>query len=270
MTAKNDKVRVASLRRMKEQRRRIAMVSAYDALTGRWADSAGMDIVLVGDSLGNTALGLDGTIPVTLDMMIHHCAAVARSVRRALIVGDMPFMTYKISTEQTLANCARMIQQGGAEVVKLEGGGEVAPVVQQLVRAGIPVMGHIGLLPQSVHAQGGYRVQGRDPADAERLLVDAKCLEDAGAFALVLEGMPPATAGRITEALTIPTIGIGAGISCDGQILVMADMLGLTDKTPPKFVRTYAQLEKQACQALEQYIDDVREGRFPAQEHFYE
>lgn len=267
--AKNNKVRVTALRAMKEQSRRIAMITAFDALGGRWADAAGVDIVLVGDSLGNTALGLPSTIEVTLEMMIHHCAAVSRGVQRALLIGDMPFMTYKVSAEQALVNCGRLIQEGHMEGVKIEGGVEAAPTIARLVEAGVPVMGHIGLLPQSFHAQGGYRIQGRDEAGAERLLRDAHALEEAGAFSIVLEGIPSAVAAHITSEISIPTIGIGAGKECDGQVLVLADLLGMSAAPPAKLAKQYAHFYDEATAAITQYIEEVRSGDFPAPENTY-
>jgi 3-methyl-2-oxobutanoate hydroxymethyltransferase len=266
---KENKVRITTLRAMKEAGRKITMVTAYDAITGRWVDSAGADLILVGDSLGNTALGLPGTIEVTLEMMLHHCAAVSRGVQRALQIGDMPFMTYKISPEQALANCGRMIQEGHMEAVKIEGGVEVAPTVERLVDAGIPVMGHIGLLPQSFHAQGGYRIQGRDEANAGRLVKDAHALEEAGVFSIVLEGIPASLAERITNEVSVPTIGIGAGKGCDGQVLVIADLLGMSGTPSPKLAKNYANFYNEATQAIGQYITEVREGAFPAAENIY-
>jgi len=263
------KIRVTTLRQMKEAGRKIAMLTAYDTITGRWADAGGIDVVLVGDSLGNTALGLDNPTQVTLRDMLPHCVAVARGVRRALRVGDMPFMTYKISPEQALENCGRMIQESNMEAVKLEGGREVALTVERLVGAGIPVMGHIGLTPQSYHAMGGYRVQGRDEAAAQRLLDDAQALAAAGAFALVLEGIPAELAARITAELAIPTIGIGAGGDCDGQVLVLADMLGMTDTRRPRLARQYADFYSLAQAAIQTYAQEVRDGDFPGPENTY-
>lgn len=265
----NPKVRVTSLHQMKKAGKKITMITAYDAITGHWADAAGIDVVLVGDSLGNTALGLPTTIEVTLEGMIHHCAAVARGVRRALRVGDMPFMTYKVSIEQAMANCGRLVQEGAMEAVKMEGGETLAPTVERLVQAGIPVMGHVGLLPQSYHAQGGHRIQGRDEANAARIERDAKALEEAGAFAVVLEGIPGALAGRISAELTVPTIGIGAGVDCDGQVLVMADLLRMTEHPLPKLARGYANFYEEATGAIRRYAEEVREGHFPGAENTY-
>lgn len=263
-------MRAPAVRAMKAAGRKVTMLTAYDAITGHWADEAGVEIVLVGDSLGNTALGLPSTVEVTLEMMIHHCAAVGRGVRRALLVGDMPFMSYKISPEQAMAACARLMQQGTVEAVKLEGGLEIAPTVERLVAAGLPVMGHIGLLPQSYHAMGGYPLQGREGAEGECLLAGAKALEAAGAFAIVLEKIPAPLAARITRELTIPTLGIGAGKDCDGQVLVIADLLGMTDFPKLKFVRRYANFFTEATEAIRHYAEDVRQGAFPGPENTYD
>ena len=270
MPKESKKVRIATLSRMKHEGRKITAATAYDAVTGAWADSAGVDFILVGDSLGNTALGLADTIGVRLEHMIHHAAAVARGARRALRVGDMPFMTYKVTPEQAIANCTRMIQEGMAEAVKVEGGLELAPTVGRLVRAGIPVMGHIGVLPQSFHQQSGYHLQGRDEAAALQLRESAKGLQDAGAFAVVFECVSAPLAGEITQELAIPTIGIGAGPACDGQILVLADLLGLTDRKSPRFAKRYTELHDQARQAIQTYVEDVRQGVFPGPEQTYD
>ncbi len=263
-------VTIQSLRQLKREGRRITMVTAYDAITARWAEMAGLDTILVGDSLANTALGHHDTIAATLDTMIAHCAAVARGAGRAFTIGDLPFMTYKINPEQALAAAGRMMQEGRMKAVKLEGGREVAATVARLVSAGIPVLGHIGLLPQSYHALGGYRLQGRGEEAARRLLEDALALEEAGAFGIVLEKIPAPLAAEITARLGVPTIGIGAGAGCDGQVLVLADMLGMTEQSPYKFVKCYARLMERATEALRAYADDVREGRFPAAEHSYD
>jgi 3-methyl-2-oxobutanoate hydroxymethyltransferase len=263
------KIRIQHLREFKQAGRKIAMMTAYDAITADWAERAGLDVILVGDSLARSALGMTREIEIDLDAMIHHAAAVTRGSRRALRVGDLPFMTYKISPEQALAAGARMIREGGMEAVKIEGGRELAPTVERLTRAGLPVMGHIGLLPQSFHQQGGYRIQGRDPAEAIRLLDDAKSLEDAGAFCVVLECIPPALAAEISEILTIPTLGIGAGPGCDGQVLVLTDLLRMTAQPTPSLAKAYAGIMEQAVQALTQYADEVRQGVFPADEHTY-
>ncbi len=248
---------------------RLVMVSAYDALFGRLADEAKVDAVLVGDSLGNVIAGLDSTVGVTLDHMIYHTAAVRRGVKRALVVADMPFLTYQVSVEQALTNCGRLIQESGAQAVKLEGGGEeVLRAVTALVRIGIPVMGHLGFTPQSVNAMG-VRVQGRNDADANRLMEEARRLQDAGAFSVVLELVPAALAREVTSALAIPTIGIGAGPGCDGQVLVLHDLLGLTDGFNPKFLRRYASLADDVRDAVSRYRDDVRGGHYPDDDHSF-
>src|SRR5207244_3479958 len=218
-------VRVPDLRTMKERGEKISVLTAYDATMARLLDRAGVDIILVGDSVGMVVLGFDNTLPVTLDMMIHHTSAVSRGAKRALIVADMPFLTFQLSMEEAMRNAGRLIQEGRAAAVKIEGGRQIADTAQRLVDIGIPVMGHLGLTPQSVHQLGGFRPQGRDSETAERLLKDAEVLEKAGAFAVVLESIPADLAGRVTEKLKIPTIGIGAGPQCDGQVLVSYDML---------------------------------------------
>jgi 3-methyl-2-oxobutanoate hydroxymethyltransferase len=263
------KIRVSHLRACKGDGGRFAMVTAHDALSARLVEAAGIEAILVGDSLGMTSLGFPATIKVTLDMMLHHAAAVSRGASLPLLIGDMPFLTYKISAEQALTNAGRMIQEGGMEAVKIEGGAEMVPIVERIVDAGIPVMSHIGLMPQSMHAQGGYRVQGRDAEDAERILADAKALEAAGVFAIVLEGMPSGIARRITQSIAIPTIGIGAGPDCDAQVLVYSDLLGLSPDKPPKFVRQYARLHENIVEALTTYARETREGKFPYPENVY-
>ena len=246
----------------------IVVVTAYDALFGRLVDEAGVDMVLVGDSLGNVFAGYDSTIPVTLEHMIYHGAAVARGVRRALLVVDMPFLTWQVSEAQALENGGRLVQQTGAQAVKLEGAGEESlRAVRALVRVGVPVMGHLGFTPQSVHQLGGFRVQGREEQAAQQLVDDARRLEDAGAFSLVLELVPPALAERVTEAVSIPTIGIGAGAGCSGQVLVLPDLLGLNDGFSPKFLKRYASLADTVRGAVRSFGDDVRAGRYPAPEH---
>jgi 3-methyl-2-oxobutanoate hydroxymethyltransferase len=240
----------------------LVMVTAYDAPGARIADEAGVDIILVGDSVAMVVLGYDDTLQVTVDDMAHHIGAVARGQRRALIVGDLPWMSYHVSVEDSVRNAAALVK-AGAHAVKLEGGAKRVPVVQAIVDAEIPVMGHIGLTPQSIHAMGGFKVQGRQ-ADAARALVDdAHALTDAGCFAIVLEGVPDAVARMVTEAVPVPTIGIGAGRWCDGQVLVFHDLLGLEDRVLPKFVRRYASLKADAIAAMATYADDVRAGRFP-------
>jgi 3-methyl-2-oxobutanoate hydroxymethyltransferase len=259
------KTRVSHIRAMKADGRRVTVATAYDAITAEWCEAAELDIVLVGDSMTRMVLGRDREIRLTLDEMLHHCRAVAAGSHRPLLVGDMPFMTTRISPEKALSNAARMVQEGRVEAVKMEGGQEMAPTVARLVQAGIPVMGHVGLLPQSFHATGGYRVQGRDE-DAARVLADARAIEQAGAFCVVLELIPAGLAREISEALTIPTIGIGAGPHCDGQVLVMSDLVGLTPGDPPKLARTYVDLRGQAIKALAEYAAEVRDGDFPGPE----
>jgi len=261
---KTNKVTIHTLRAMKESGERIAMLTAYDATFARLLDESGADILLVGDSLGMVIQGHDTTLPVTLDEMIYHCRAVARGARRAQIVGDMPFMTYQASMDQGIANAGRLMKDGGCHAVKLEGGAQHAELVRRLATAGIPVMGHIGLTPQSVHQMGGFKVQGREEGGRERLLEDARVLADAGAYALVLEGIPSPIAAEITAAIAIPTIGIGAGAGCDGQVLVCYDLLGMDDSFKPKFVRRYEQLSMRIRTAVQSYVDDVRTGAFPS------
>lgn len=257
------RVRVPDLKQRKSRGERIVMLTAYDATMARLFDQAGVDILLVGDSLGMVVMGCETTLPVTLDAMVHHCRAVSRGARRALVVADMPFLTAQVSLPDAVRNAGRLVQEGGAAAVKLEGGGAMAEVVGRLVDVGIPVMGHLGLLPQSVHQLGGYRRQAREEAEAERLMGDAEALEQAGAFAVVLEAIPEEVAARVTGRLSIPTIGIGAGASCDGQVLVSYDLLGITAGPVPSFVKQYARLGEQMVAAVEAYADDVRAGRFP-------
>jgi 3-methyl-2-oxobutanoate hydroxymethyltransferase len=249
---------------MKERGERIVMLTAYDATMARIFDRAGIDLLLVGDSLGNVILGLDTTIPVTLYEMIHHTRAVTRAANRALVVADMPFLTYQVTPEEAMRNAARLFQAGGAAAVKLEGGHSIAHTVRKIAAAGLPVMGHLGLTPQHVHRLGGMRQQARNDEAAEELLVDALALEDAGAFALVLEAIPDAVSEVVTSRLKIPTIGIGAGPHCDGQVLVSYDVLGLFDKFVPPFVKQYAQLGETILEAARSYANDVRQGIFPA------
>src|SRR5258705_2202104 len=239
------KVRVPDLVDMKRRGERVVMVPAYDATMARLFDRAGVDLLLVGDSLGNVILGLDTTIPVTLDAIIHHTRAVARGTNRALVVADMPFLTYQVSPEQAMQNAARLFQEGGAAAVKLEGGSPVAKTVRRLTQAGLPVMGHVGLTPQYVHHLRGMRQQARNDEAAQELITDALALEDAGVFALVIEGVPDAVAEVVTSSLRIPTIGIGAGPHCDGQVLVSYDLLGLFDAFVPPFAKQYAKLRQE-------------------------
>lgn len=264
--AQPGKTRTIHLSEKKARGEKIVMVTAYDFSEGRLADGAGVDVVLVGDSLGRLVLGLPNTIAVTLDHMIHHTAAVSRAVERALVVADMPFMSYKISVEQALANAARLMQEGQAEAVKVEGGEEIAPTIERLVKAGIPVMGHIGFTPQSLHQLGGYRIQGRNHEQIERLIASAKALADAGVFAIVLELMPAPVGRMVTESVDVPTIGIGAGPHCDGQVLVLHDILGLTPR-PKRFAKVYAKLDRVITDAIRRYAAEVRSGRFPSRRH---
>lgn len=261
---KAQRVTIHTLRQMKERGEKIAMVTAYDATFGRLFDDAGADVLLVGDSLGMVIQGHDTTLPVTLEEMAYHCRAVVRGVARAHVVGDMPFMSYQASIEQGLTAAGRLIKEGGCHSVKLEGGAQHAPLVEKLVAAGIPVMGHIGLTPQSFHQFGGFKVQGRDAGGRERLLADALALEAAGAYAIVLEAIPADIAHAITAALQIPTIGIGAGVDCDGQVLVCYDMLGMNEEFKPRFVRRFAQLGATIKQATQHYVSEVRAGTFPS------
>lgn len=263
MNITSKKVRVPDLALMKERGERIVMLTAYDATMSQLLDRAGIDLLLVGDSLGQVILGLDTTIPVTLDEMIHHTRAVTRGARRALVVADMPFMTCQISVEETMRNAARLFQEGGAAAVKLEGGRPLAHTVRRLTAAGLPVMGHIGLTPQHVHRLGGMHQQARDEEAAQKLILDALALEDAGAFAIVLEAIPDTVAEAVTSRLKIPTIGIGAGPHCDGQVLVSYDVLGLFDSFVPPFVKQYAQLGEMVLNAAKNYANDVRGGVFP-------
>lgn len=249
-------------------KQRLAVLTAYEAATARLLDEAGIPLILVGDSLGMTALGYATTLPVTLDQMLHHTAAVVRGTKLAMVIADLPFLTYQISVAQAVESAGRCLKEAGADGVKIEGGAFRAPVVRALVENGIPVLGHIGLLPQSVNAMGGYRVQGRTAEDAARLVDDARALEVAGVFALVLEGMPAEVAQQITAAVSMPTIGIGAGPHCDGQVLVINDLLGLTEK-PPKFVKAYADLRGATQKAVTAYKADVEGGTFPGPEHCY-
>ncbi|MFW9844684.1 MAG: 3-methyl-2-oxobutanoate hydroxymethyltransferase [Candidatus Thorarchaeota archaeon] len=255
----------------KKKGKKIVMLTAYDAPTASILSECGVDMILVGDSVGNSLLGYESTIPVTLEDVIHHSAAVARAKPDSLIIGDMPFMSYKISVEQALENCALMLQEGGAEAVKIEGASSrVIEIVRAIVDSGIPVMGHIGLTPQSIFQLGGYRVQGRTAELTETLVEQAKALEDAGVFSIVIELVPSETAKLITEAVAIPTIGIGAGPHCDGQVLVLWDMLGLFEDFKPKFLKKYANIRTVIKDAVNEYSEEVRKGVFPEAEHSFE
>lgn len=262
-------VTVHELLSMKQRGERIVVLTCYDALFARLLDGAGVDILLVGDSVNQVLAGADSTLSATLDQMIYHTRIVRRGATRAMVVCDMPFLTYQVSREDAIRNAGRVMQQTGCQAVKLEGGAPIAETTRALVEIGIPVMGHLGLTPQSVHALGGYRVQGRDEQSAERLKADAAALEQAGAFAIVLELVPAPLASQITRALTIPTIGIGAGPACDGQVLVLPDMLGLNEHFTAKFVKRYAALAEDVREAVTLYAAEVREGRYPGPEHSF-
>ncbi len=257
------RIRTTDLQGKKQRGEKIAMLTAYDATMAGLLDRAGVDAILVGDSVGMVMLGYETTLPVTLDAMIHHTAAVMRGVRRALVIADLPFMTYQVSVEEAVRNAGRLLQEGGAAAVKLEGGRAVVEAVRRLVEIGIPVMGHVGLQPQSVNQLGGYRKRGTLPQEADAILADAEALQKAGAFAIVLESVPSPVAHRVTASVDVPTIGIGAGPHCDGQVLVSHDMLGLSDGYVPSFVRQYARLAETIVSATGAYVDDVRTGRFP-------
>jgi 3-methyl-2-oxobutanoate hydroxymethyltransferase len=263
------KISAPGIVEMKRRGELIAALTAYDYPTARLADEAGVDVLLVGDSLGTVVLGYENTLPVTVDDVLHHTRAVARARPNALLVADMPFMSYQVSVEQAVRNAGRLIQQGGADAVKLEGGERVAPAIQRLVEIGIPVMGHLGLTPQSVLAFGGYKVQARGEAEQERLLREAQQLESCGCFAIVLEGIPARLGATVTRELHIPTIGIGAGPSCDGQVLVSHDLLGLYLGRSPKFVRRYAAVADTMREAFERYRADVKARRFPNEQESY-
>jgi len=261
---KTSKVTIHTLRQMKARGEKIAMLTAYDATFARLLDEAGADVLLVGDSLGMVIQGHETTLPVTLDEMSYHCRAVVRGARRAHVVGDMPFMSYQASIEQGVTNAGKLMKEGACHSIKLEGGAVHAELVSRLVSAGIPVMGHIGLTPQSFHQFGGFKVQGRDPGGRERLLEDARTLEQAGAYAIVLEAIPADIASDITAQLSIPTIGIGGGAGCDGQVLVSYDALGMDETFKPRFVRRYATLGQTIKESITRYVSDVRDGSFPS------
>lgn len=263
-------VTIHDLSAMKARGERFVMVTAYDAGSAALLDELGVPVVLVGDSLGMVVLGHPTTLPVTLDEMLHHTRAVVRGVRDALVVTDLPFGTYQDSPSQALASATRVLKEGGASAVKLEGGAAIAPAIEHLVAAGIPVMGHLGLTPQSVHALGGFRVQGRGEGAAERLVDDARRLEDAGAFAIVLEGVPGSVGTAVSAALRVPTIGIGAGPGTDAQVLVWHDLLGLSTGRLPRFVKPYADLRREIVSAVKAFRAEVADGEFPGPEHTYE
>jgi 3-methyl-2-oxobutanoate hydroxymethyltransferase len=260
---------IRDIRKMKDSQERLVMLTAYDATSARLAEAADIPMLLVGDTLGMVVQGHESTIPVTIEHMIYHCSIVARVTQKPLIVGDLPFMTYSISQEQAMTNAARLMQEGSASCVKLEGGAAMAPTIKRIVDAGIPVMAHIGLTPQSVNQFGGFRVQGRDVETARRLIQDARAVQDAGAFAVVLELVPERLAHLITDMLDIPTIGIGAGIGCDGQVQVFHDILDLFDDFIPRHTKRFADVGAQIRQALSQYRSDVQSGTFPTAENSF-
>ncbi|HEY8370513.1 MAG TPA: 3-methyl-2-oxobutanoate hydroxymethyltransferase [Thermodesulfobacteriota bacterium] len=265
------RVTVPEVRAAKGRAEPLAMLTAYDAPTARLLDEAGVEILLVGDSVGMVVAGLESTLPVTLDEIVYHTRAVCRGRRRALVVADLPFLSYQASVEAAVLNAGRLLKEAGADAVKLEGGEAMVPQIRAIVAAGIPVMGHVGLAPQAVHAQGGYRVQGRDAAAREAILADARAVERAGAFALVVEGVPGSLGAEVTRAVGIPTIGIGAGPHCDGQVLVLHDLIGLVPEgRTPRFVRRYADVGEAIRRAAAEYVADVKAGRFPGPGETYE
>jgi 3-methyl-2-oxobutanoate hydroxymethyltransferase len=267
-STREHRVTVPSLARRKLRGDKLTMLTAYDYTFAQIFDAAEIDLLLVGDSLGNVIQGQDTTLPVTLDDIVYHTRAVARAARRALVVADMPFGSYQISAEDAVRNAVRCIKDGGAQAVKLEGGVHVAETIARIAAADIPVMGHVGLTPQSIHRMGGHRVQGRNDDSRERVLADARAVQEAGAFALVIEGVPADLGREITQSVSIPTIGIGAGVDCDGQVLVMHDLLGLTDWSP-SFAKQYANLGALAAQAARSFADEVTNAKFPDDEHSY-
>lgn len=257
------------IRNMKASGEKIAMLTAYDFTMARLLDSAGIDILLVGDSVGMVFSGFETTLPVTIEQMIYHAQAVVRGAERALVIVDMPFLTFQINPEDALKNAGKIMKESGASAVKLEGGEFVAPAIRKITESGIPVMGHLGLTPQSINQFGSYKVRAKEKAEADKLITDAKALEEAGCFAVVLEKVPADLAKKVTESVSIPTIGIGAGIFCDGQVLVSYDMLGLFNEFHPRFVRRYAELGEQVDSAIKSYVKDVKEKKFPAEEESY-
>jgi len=263
------RVTVPDVRAAKGAGRKIVMLTAYDYPTARILDAAGIDVLLVGDSLGNNVLGYESTLPVTMDEMLHHTRAVARAARRSLVVGDMPYLSFQTGRRDAVRNAGRFLKEGGAAAVKIEGGRKRAGLVRALLDAEIPVMGHVGLTPQSLHLMGGYRIQGKKLDQVRALVDDAVALEEAGVFALVLEGMPESAGRAITQAVSVPTLGIGAGRFCDGQVLVFHDLVGLGEATPPKFARRYARIGEEIAAAAGRFISDVRDGSFPSEAEIY-
>lgn len=263
------KTTVQDFLKKKTEGRKITVLTAYDYPFAQMADEAGIDAVLVGDSLGVVVQGLENTLPVTMDEMIYHTRMVSRAVRNALVIGDMPFMSYQASIEEAVRNAGRFLKDGGAAAIKIEGGSEIADRISAMTKSDIPVMAHIGLTPQSIHRMGGYKVQGKTKSAARKLIEEAKVVEDAGAFSVVLEGIPLTLAREITKVLSIPTIGIGAGPYCDGQVLVLHDVLGLFDRFVPKFVKRYANLKQETVSAILAYKKDVEDGIFPSEEQSF-
>ncbi|SES86505.1 3-methyl-2-oxobutanoate hydroxymethyltransferase [Anaerobranca gottschalkii] len=263
------KFTVSSFLDSKEKGEKITMLTAYDYTTAKLLDEAGVDSILVGDSLGMVMLGYDSTLKVTLEDVLHHTKAVVRGCNRAMVIADMPYLTYHISVEETVKNAGRLIQEGGAHAVKLEGGEEILPMVKGLIRAQIPVLGHLGLTPQSVNMMGGYKVQGKSEESAKKILRDAKLLEEAGVFGIVLECVPDRLAEHISKSLKIPTIGIGAGAGCDGQVLVIQDMLGMYSNLSPKFVKRYKNIGEEIKAGVKEYIKEVKAGSFPEEQHTF-
>jgi len=262
-------VTISTLLELKRKGVKIAMLTAYDFPTARLAEEAGVDVILVGDSVGMTKLGYESTLPVTIDEMLHHVKAVKRGMSRALLVADMPYLSYEIDIKEAVRNAGRFLKEGGAHAVKVEGGMEVASTIKEFLKINVPVFGHLGLTPQAVNRLGGYKVQGRSPEDAEKILTEARILEGAGVCAVVLECVPAELAKEITKRLRVPTIGIGAGPHCDGQVLVSDDMLGLSEAGPTKFVKRYADLRAQSLKAIGDYCREVRDGSFPGPEHSF-
>jgi 3-methyl-2-oxobutanoate hydroxymethyltransferase len=263
------KVTTRSLLQMKQRGDPIAALTAYDFLMAELLDSAGVDLILVGDSAGMVIQGLDTTVGVTLDQMLYHCAVVSRGVERALVVGDMPFMTFQVNADEALRNAGRMVKETGVEAVKLEGGETICPTIRRIVDVGIPVMGHLGLTPQSIHKFGTYQVRATDPEEADEVRRDARALEDAGVFAIVIEKVPAALAREVASSVKVPVIGIGAGAGCDGQILVTHDMLGIYTRFHPRFVRRYAEIGREMRGAFEHFVRDVKQREFPSAEESY-
>ena len=265
----NKKITIQDIKQAKKDHRKIVMVTAYDYPFGLMADEAGVDIVLVGDSLGMVVMGLDGTVEVTMEHMIHHTRAVTRGCKTALVIGDMPFMSYNTSVRDAIINAGRLMKEAGCDVVKLEGGVDFAPTIEAIVKAGIPVQGHIGLTPQTASALGGFKMQGKDAKAAKRIVDDAKALEDAGVFSMILEAVPAPLGKIVAEAVSVPVIGIGAGSQVDGQVLVTHDMIGLFDKFIPKFVKQYTKIRPTIIDAMKAYKKDVINQAFPAREHSF-